>query len=195
MLVKSHDALTVRPAFLANANIQELKMRNRVTVFAATAAAIVAVVVAVVLGSTFARASKQDIVDTAVAAGQFKTLANALDAAGLVATLKGSGPFTVFAPTDAAFAKLPAGTLQNLLKPENKAKLTAILTYHVVPGAVTAEQVTKLSEAKTINGAVLKVSLRDGKVMINDADVVKPDIETSNGVIHVIDAVLLPPTN
>lgn len=107
----------------------------------------------------------------------------------------GSGPFTVFAPTDAAFAKLPAGTLQNLLKPENKAKLTAILTYHVVPGAVTAEQVTKLSEAKTVNGAVLKVSLRDGKVMINDADVVKPDIETSNGVIHVIDAVLLPPTN
>jgi uncharacterized surface protein with fasciclin (FAS1) repeats len=170
-------------------------MRNRVTVFAATAAAIVAVVVAVVLGSTFARASKQDIVDTAVAAGQFKTLAKALDAAGLVATLKGSGPFTVFAPTDAAFAKLPAGTLQNLLKPENKAKLTAILTYHVVPGAVTAEQVTKLSEAKTVNGAVLKVSLRDGKVMINDADVVKPDIETSNGVIHVIDAVLLPPTN
>ena len=192
---KSHDAFTVRPAFLANANIQELKMRNRVTVFAATAAAIVAVVVAVVLGSTFARASKQDIVDTAVAAGQFKTLAKALDAAGLVATLKGSGPFTVFAPTDAAFAKLPAGTLQNLLKPENKAKLTAILTYHVVPGAVTAEQVTKLSEAKTVNGAVLKVSLRDGKVMINDADVVKPDIETSNGVIHVIDAVLLPPTN
>jgi uncharacterized surface protein with fasciclin (FAS1) repeats len=192
---KSHDALTVRPAFLANANIQELKMRNRVTVFAATAAAIVAVVVAVVLGSTFARASKQDIVDTAVAAGQFKTLAKALDAAGLVATLKGSGPFTVFAPTDAAFAKLPAGTLQNLLKPENKAKLTAILTYHVVPGAVTAEQVTKLSEAKTVNGAVLKVSLRDGKVMINDADVVKPDIETSNGVIHVIDAVLLPPTD
>lgn len=170
-------------------------MRNRVTVFATTAAAIVAVVVTVALGSTFARASKQDIVDTAVAAGQFKTLAKALDAAGLVATLKGSGPFTVFAPTDAAFAKLPAGTLQNLLKPENKAKLTAILTYHVVPGAVTAEQVTKLSEAKTVNGAVLKVSLRDGKVMINDADVVKPDIETSNGVIHVIDAVLLPPTN
>jgi uncharacterized surface protein with fasciclin (FAS1) repeats len=192
---KSHDALTVRPAFLANATFRSLKMRNRVTVFAATAAAIVAVVVAVVLGSTFARASKQDIVDTAVAAGQFKTLAKALDAAGLVATLKGSGPFTVFAPTDAAFAKLPAGTLQNLLKPENKAKLTAILTYHVVPGAVTAEQVTKLSEAKTVNGAVLKVSLRDGKVMINDADVVKPDIETSNGVIHVIDAVLLPPTN
>jgi uncharacterized surface protein with fasciclin (FAS1) repeats len=170
-------------------------VRNRVTVFATTAAAIVAVVVTVALGSTFARASKQDIVDTAVAAGQFKTLAKALDAAGLVATLKGSGPFTVFAPTDAAFAKLPAGTLQNLLKPENKAKLTAILTYHVVPGAVTAEQVTKLSEAKTVNGAVLKVSLRDGKVMINDADVVKPDIETSNGVIHVIDAVLLPPTN
>jgi uncharacterized surface protein with fasciclin (FAS1) repeats len=146
------------------------------------------------LGSTFARAS-QDIVDTAVSAGQFKTLAAALNAAGLVKTLKGPGPYTVFAPTDAAFAKLPAGTVESLLKPENKAKLTAILTYHVVPGAVTAGQVSKLSEAKTVNGAMVKVSAAGGKVMINDANVMKTDIETSNGIIHVIDSVILPPSN
>ena len=141
-----------------------------------------------------ATASK-DIVDTAVAAGDFKTLVAAVQAAGLVDTLKGTGPFTVFAPTDAAFAKLPAGTLKDLLKPENKAKLVAILTYHVVPGDVTAADVTKLSEAKTVNGAMLKVTTQNGKVMINKADVVKTDIEASNGVIHVIDAVLLPPAN
>jgi len=170
-------------------------MRSKITVFAASAAAIIAAVFAVSLSGTLARASSQDIVDTAVAAGQFKTLASALKAAGLVDTLKGSGPFTVFAPTDAAFAKLPAGTLQDLLKPENKGKLAAILTYHVVPGDVTSAQVAKLTEAKTVNGAVLKVSVHDGKVMINNADVVKPDIEASNGVIHVIDAVLLPPAN
>ena len=158
----------------------------------ASAAAVVVAVLSVALGSTFARAGKQDVVDTAVAAGQFKTLAAALNAAGLVKTLKGSGPFTVFAPTHEA-AKLPAGTVDDLLKPENKAKLTAILTYHVVPGAVTSQQVTKLSEAKTVNGSMLKISVRDGQVMINDADVVKPDIEASNGVIHVIDNVLLPP--
>jgi uncharacterized surface protein with fasciclin (FAS1) repeats len=99
----------------------------------------------------------------------------------------------VFAPTDAAFAKLPAGTVESLLKPENKAKLTAILTYHVVPGAVKAEQVTKLDEAKTVNGAMVKVSTAHGKVMINDANVVKADIPASNGVIHVIDTVILPP--
>jgi uncharacterized surface protein with fasciclin (FAS1) repeats len=139
-----------------------------------------------------ARGSR-NVVDTAVAAGQFKTLAAALNSAGLVKTLKGSGPFTVFAPTDEAFAKLPAGTVDDLLKPENKAKLTAILTYHVVPGAVTSQQVTKLSEAKTVNGSMLKISVRNGQVMINDADVMKPDIEASNGVIHVIDNVLLPP--
>jgi uncharacterized surface protein with fasciclin (FAS1) repeats len=159
----------------------------------ASAAAVVVAILSVALGSTFARAGKQDVVDTAVAAGQFKTLAAALNSAGLVKTLKGSGPFTVFAPTDEAFAKLPAGTVDDLLKPENKAKLTAILTYHVVPGAVTSQQVTKLSEAKTVNGSMLKISVRDGQVMINDADVVKPDIEASNGVIHVIDNVLLPP--
>jgi uncharacterized surface protein with fasciclin (FAS1) repeats len=150
-------------------------------------------VVGLAIGGTFARASNQDIVDTAVGAGQFKTLAAALTAADLIETLKGPGPFTVFAPTDEAFAKLPAGTVENLLKPENKAKLTAILTYHVVPGAVKAAQVTKLSEAKTVNGAMVKVSTKDGKVMINDATVVKADIPASNGVIHVIDKVILPP--
>jgi uncharacterized surface protein with fasciclin (FAS1) repeats len=159
----------------------------------ASAVAIAAAIIGMAFGATLARAGKQDIVDTAVANGQFKTLATALNAAGLVNTLKGPGPFTVFAPTDDAFAKLAPGTLDDLLKPENKGKLTAILTYHVVPGAVTSRQVTNLKEAKTVNGSMLQVSARDGKVMINNADVVKPDIETSNGVIHVIDAVLLPP--
>ena len=156
-------------------------------------AAVVLAVVGLAIGSTFARATNQDVVDTAVDAGQFKTLATALKAAGLVETLKRPGPFTVFAPTDEAFAKLPAGTVENLLKPENKAKLTAILTYHVVPGAVKAEQVTKLNEAKTVNGAMVKVSSDAGRVMINDATVVKADIAASNGVIHVIDKVILPP--
>ena len=167
-------------------------MKSRVTGIASMAAVVLAVV-GLAIGSTFARATNQDIVDTAVGAGQFKTLAAALQAAGLVDTLKGPGPFTVFAPTDAAFAKLPAGTLESLLKPENKAKLTAILTYHVVPGAVKAEQVTKLDEAKTVNGAMVKVSTDHGKVMINNANVVKADIPASNGVIHVIDTVILPP--
>ena len=167
-------------------------MKSRITGIASFAA-VALTVVGVALGSTFARASNQDIVDTAVGAGQFKTLAAALGAAGLVETLKGPGPFTVFAPTDAAFAKLPAGTVETLLKPENKAKLAAILTYHVVPGAVNAEQVTKLDEAKTVNGAMVKVSTGGGKVMINGATVVKADIATSNGIIHVIDTVILPP--
>jgi uncharacterized surface protein with fasciclin (FAS1) repeats len=167
-------------------------MKSRVTGIA-SAAAIVLAVVGLAIGSNFARATNRDIVDMAVGAGQFKTLAAALGAAGLVETLKGPGPYTVFAPTDEAFAKLPVGTVENLLKPENKAKLTAILTYHVVPGAVKAEQVTKLDEAKTVNGAMVKVSTEDGKVMINDATVVKADIEASNGVIHVIDKVILPP--
>ena len=169
-------------------------MKSRVTGIASMAAVVLAVV-GLAIGSTFARATNQDIVDTAAGAGQFKTLAAALQAAGLVDTLKGPGPFTVFAPTDAAFAKLPAGTVESLLKPENKAKLTAILTYHVVPGAVKAEQVTKLDEAKTVNGAMVKVSTDHGKVMINNANVVKADIPASNGVIHVIDKVILPPAS
>ncbi len=134
----------------------------------------------------------QNIVDTAVAAGQFKTLAAALGAAGLVDTLKGAGPFTVFAPTDAAFAKLPAGTVENLLKPENKAQLTAILTYHVAPGKVMAADVVKLKEAKTVNGKMLQVKVSGSDVMINDAKVTATDIAASNGVIHVIDRVVLP---
>ena len=134
---------------------------------------------------------KMDIVETAVSAGSFKTLAAALKAADLVETLKGTGPFTVFAPTDEAFAKLPAGTLENLLKPENKAKLAAILTYHVVPGKVMAADI-KPGKVKTVNGSEVALTMADGKVKVNEAKVVKADIETSNGVIHVIDAVLIP---
>jgi uncharacterized surface protein with fasciclin (FAS1) repeats len=134
----------------------------------------------------------QDIVDTAVAAGSFKTLVAALKAAGLVDTLKGKGPFTVFAPTDDAFAKLPAGTVDELLKPENKQKLIAILTYHVVAGKVTAAQAMKLNSAKTVNGQSLAISTDGGTVKINDATVTKADIMCSNGVIHVIDTVLMP---
>ncbi len=135
---------------------------------------------------------KKDIVDTAVAAGSFNTLAKALTAAGLVETLKGKGPFTVFAPTDEAFAKLPAGTLDDLLKPENKEKLKGILTYHVVSGQVTAKDVIKLKTAKTVNGQELKITVMDGTVMVDNAKVTKTDIMCSNGVIHVIDTVLLP---
>jgi uncharacterized surface protein with fasciclin (FAS1) repeats len=136
----------------------------------------------------------KDIVDTAVAAGSFKTLAAALQAAGLVETLKGKGPFTVFAPTDAAFAKLPAGTVEGLLKPENKAKLIAILTYHVVPGSVMAAQVVTMNgkEAKTVNGQSVMISVNGGTVMVGGAKVVTTDIKASNGVIHVIDSVMLP---
>jgi uncharacterized surface protein with fasciclin (FAS1) repeats len=136
-------------------------------------------------------ASAADIVDTAVAGG-FITLVAAVKAAGLVDTLKGPGPFTVFAPTDAAFAKLPAGTLESLLKPENKAKLVSILTYHVVAGKVMAADVVKLKSAKTVEGESIAIKTADGGVMVDKAHVTKTDIETSNGVIHVIDTVLMP---
>jgi uncharacterized surface protein with fasciclin (FAS1) repeats len=136
--------------------------------------------------------ASKDIVDTAVSAGSFKTLTAALDAAGLVETLKGKGPFTVFAPTDEAFAKLPEGTLKSLLKPENKQKLTSILTYHVVAGNVKAADVIKLSSAKTLNGQSVTIKTAGGKVFINGATVIKADIATTNGTIHVIDTVLLP---
>lgn len=151
-------------------------------------------VLALLLGSTWmvTASEKKDIVDTAVAAGSFQTLAKALDAAGLVDTLKGKGPFTVFAPTDEAFAKLPAGVLEDLLKPENKDKLVAILTYHVVPGEVLASQVTKLKSAKTVNGQALTITTEGGAVMVDSAKVVRTDILCSNGVIHVIDSVMLP---
>ena len=138
------------------------------------------------------RAETMDIVDTAVAAGSFKTLAKALEAAGLVDTLKGAGPFTVFAPTDEAFAKLPAGTLESLLKPENKAKLQRILTYHVVPGKVMAADVVKLKSAKAVSGDTIGIATRSGGVSVDNARVVKTDIIASNGVIHVIDSVILP---
>jgi len=138
------------------------------------------------------QAQTQDIVETAVAAGQFKTLATALGAAGLIDTLKGSGPFTVFAPTDAAFAKLPSGTVEDLLKPENKAKLTAVLTYHVVSGRVMAADVVKLKEAKSVQGGAITITASTAGVTANNARVTATDIVASNGVIHVIDTVLLP---
>src|SRR5688500_13627612 len=137
-------------------------------------------------------ATDRNVVDTAVAAGSFKTLAKALQAADLVETLKGAGPFTVFAPTDEAFAKLPAGTLDDLLKPENKAKLQRILTYHVVPGKVLAADVVTMKSAKAVSGDALTIGTRQKGVTIDNAHVVKTDIAASNGVIHVIDTVLLP---
>ena len=136
--------------------------------------------------------AQADIVDTAVAAGQFKTLAAALTAAGLVDTLKGEGPFTVFAPTDAAFAALPAGTVDNLLKPENKAQLVAILTYHMVPGRYPAASVANMDKATTVEGDTVDIRGSAGKVMVDGATVVSADVMASNGVIHVIDKVLMP---
>jgi uncharacterized surface protein with fasciclin (FAS1) repeats len=136
-------------------------------------------------------ASAADLVDTAVS-GRFNTLVAPVKAAGLVDALKAPGPFTVFAPNDEAFAKLPAGTLENLLKPENKSQLRKILMYHVVAGQVTASDVAKLDSAKTLEGASLTIHAGNGGVMVNNAHVIKTDITASNGVIHVIDTVLLP---
>lgn len=133
-----------------------------------------------------------DIVDTAVAAGSFTTLVTALQAADLVDTLKGPGPFTVFAPTDEAFAKLPAGTVEDLLKPENKSKLQAILTYHVVPGKVMSSDAAMLTTAKTVNGQSFRISNSDSGLMVDQAHITQADIVTSNGVIHVIDEVIIP---
>ncbi len=146
-----------------------------------------------VLAGGGARAADKDIVATAAGAGQFKTLIAALDAAGLTKTLEGPGPFTVFAPNDAAFAKLPPATLQSLLKPENNAQLVAILTYHVLPGKMMAAEVVKAKDLKTVNGKMLDVSAKPGDVMVGDAKVIATDIAASNGVIHVIDTVELPP--
>ena len=141
---------------------------------------------------TAARAQSSNVVRTAVAAGSFTTLAKALAAADLVATLEGPGPFTVFAPTDEAFAKLPAEALATLLKPENKAQLRRILTYHVVAGHVMAADVVKMHSAKAVSGDTLTVAVQAGSVMIDKAHVIKTDVAASNGVIHVIDAVLMP---
>jgi len=137
---------------------------------------------------------KKDIVDTAVAAGSFTTLAKALEAADLIGALKGPGPFTVFAPTDEAFAKLPAGTLDSLLKPENKGQLEMILKYHVVPGKVLSKEAMKLSSADTLAGPKITLAVQNGSLFANGSKVITADVEASNGVIHVIDAVMLPPS-
>jgi len=152
-------------------------------------------VAALVALASPAFAAEKDIVDTAVAAGSFKTLVAAVKAAGLVDTLKGDGPFTVLAPTDEAFAKLPAGTVETLLKPENKAKLVAILTYHVIPAKAMAADVVKLDgkSVKTVEGSSVKIDVEGKTVMVNDAKVTKTDIACTNGVIHVIDTVIMPP--
>jgi uncharacterized surface protein with fasciclin (FAS1) repeats len=164
-------------------------MFKRTLTFATVAAVIVTLAVS---GRTVIRAETRDVVDTAIAAGSFKTLAKALDAAGLVTTLKGAGPFTVFAPTDEAFAKLPQGTLETLLKPENKETLRRILTYHVVAGNVMASDVVKLQSAKAVSGDTITVKVQDGVVHVDNATVTSADVIASNGVIHVIDSVILP---
>ena len=156
----------------------------RRTFFAATAAAVVA-------SAAFAMEKSKDIVDTAVGAGNFGTLVAAVQAAGLVDTLKGDGPFTVFAPTDEAFAALPAGTVEDLLKPENKEQLVAVLTYHVVPGKVMSGDLSNNMMATTAQGSDVTI-MTEGGVKVDNANVVAADIEASNGVIHVIDAVILP---
>ena len=143
-------------------------------------------------GSYKSSMDKKDIVDTAQSAGSFNTLVTAINAAGLTDTLRGKGPFTVFAPTDEAFSKLPPGTVENLLKPENVAKLQAILTYHVVPGKVMAKDAVNLTSAKTVNGQDFKVSKSGNDLMVDNAKVIKTDIMASNGVIHVIDSVIMP---
>lgn len=152
-----------------------------------------AAIVAAPLALSAVAAKAADIVDTAVSAGQFNTLVAAVEAAGLVETLKGDGPFTVFAPTDEAFAKLPAGTVENLLKPENKDQLVAVLTYHVVSGKVMSGDIAgKMTEAMTVQGSELTIDAMKGGVTVDEAKVIQADIETSNGVIHVIDTVVLP---
>jgi uncharacterized surface protein with fasciclin (FAS1) repeats len=155
-------------------------------------ASLLLIVPVVLLAGGHGYSTKKDIVDTAISANSFNTLVAALKAGDLVDVLRGEGPFTVFAPTDDAFAKLPAGTLESLLKPENKAKLQSILTYHVVPGRVMAADVVQINSAKTVNGQSFTVSSSNGKVMVDNATVIKTDIKASNGVIHVIDSVILP---
>ena len=166
-------------------------MKNLLNRSIAAAAVLTLGLVTVEAGKVPEKGAK-DIVETAVAAGSFNTLATALTAAGLVDTLKGKGPFTVFAPTDAAFAKLPAGTVEDLLKPANKEKLVSILTYHVVSGAVSSGQVVKMTSAKTVQGGSVTIAAKDGGVMIDGAKVINADVAASNGVIHVIDSVILP---
>ncbi|WP_298863439.1 fasciclin domain-containing protein [uncultured Gimesia sp.] len=160
--------------------------------FSKNSAALLTLLAFMVSSTLTQAADKKDIVDTAVSAGSFKTLAAALGAADLVGALKGEGPFTVLAPTDAAFEKLPAGTVESLLKPENKDKLIAILTYHVIPGKVASKNVVKLKGAKTLNGQRVNIQAKDGKVNVDGAIIEAVDINCSNGIIHVIDSVILP---
>jgi uncharacterized surface protein with fasciclin (FAS1) repeats len=152
----------------------------------------IALITLMLSAGTYAQQENKDVVETAMAAGSFNTLAKALQAADLVDTLKGQGPFTVFAPTDEAFAKLPPGTLTDLLKAENKQKLQRILTYHVVPGRVSSADVVKLRTAKAVSGDTIDITANGGSVMVDSARVVKTDVQASNGVIHVIDSVILP---
>lgn len=186
-----------RPTCFA-VSVRVQNKNNKQTNKMKTVTKMLAVAALLILPSTLplARAADEaanpgDIVSVASSAGSFKTLVAAVKAAGLVETLQGKGPFTVFAPTDEAFAKLPAGTVEDLLKPENKDKLVAILTYHVVPGKVMAADV-KTMMVKTVNGKELSIKVEDGKVTVNDANVIKTDVAASNGVIHIIDTVILP---
>lgn len=167
-----------------------IKRKRNISIFTALAAALFLMATETFAGSYGKK--QPDIVDTAVAAGTFNTLAAALEAGDLVDTLKADGPYTVFAPTDEAFAKLPAGTVEMLLMPENKDKLVAILTYHVVPGKVTAAEVITMTSAPTANGSDVAISIVDETVFINDSKVIATDIEASNGIIHVVDSVILP---
>jgi len=170
--------------------IMKLKRKMNLSVFTAFAAALLLLATDVYAGNYGKK--QADIVDTAVSAGTFNTLAAALEAGDLVGTLKSDGPYTVFAPTDEAFAKLPDGTVEMLLLPENKDQLVEILTYHVVPGKVTAAEVVTLTSARTANGSDVIIRVEDDIVFINDSRVVSADIGASNGVIHVVDTVILP---
>jgi len=167
-----------------------MKRRLRISTATAFAAALLLLVTDALAGNYGKK--QADIVDTAISAGTFSTLAAALEAGDLVGTLKADGPYTVFAPNDEAFAKLPAGTVESLLLPENKDKLVAILTYHVVPGKVSAADVVTMQTAPTVNGDDLSIRVVDETVFINDSRVVATDIGASNGVIHVVDTVILP---
>ena len=170
--------------------IMIMKRKINVSIFTALAAALLLLATDIFAGGYGKK--QADIVDTAVSAGSFNTLAAALEAGGLVETLKAEGPYTVFAPTDEAFAKLPDGTVAKLLQPENKAKLVEILTYHVVAGKVTAAEVVTLESATTANGSDVAIRVVDDTVFVNDSRVVATDIGASNGVIHVVDTVILP---
>jgi uncharacterized surface protein with fasciclin (FAS1) repeats len=181
--------------FLTQRKPNTMKIKYKLFLLSLVAIATVAVAATAGAGAHKSAPKQQDIVDTAVAAGSFNTLAAALEAADLIGALKGDGPFTVFAPTDEAFAALPAGTVENLLKPENQDQLKAILLYHVVSGKNMAADIGGEATPATLQGATIDVISSGGGVTVNGANVVSADIATSNGVIHVIDAVILPPAS